>query len=149
MFDPTFWAIVLLYSMVAFITGHQGSHAFSIKTGLSTLNPVLTLLLGLYSLPFPILFLIWIGYKTIWWYAVSIFFMSLIFRLIWTKITIETGLVKSAWAISLLGIIIIPFLLFGIVKITLWSTDTSTLFEFCRKCPTTLIDKQEIINFFR
>src|SRR5437879_537507 len=123
--DAAFWLITVMYSIVAYLHGHQGSHLVAIKSGQATLNPILLGILRGYNwlLFMPWLFLIWYGYKTVWWYAVGAFVIAWVFRLLWTKIGVVTGAIKNAWAISLVGIPIIPVLLLVMVKLTLWSTE--------------------------
>jgi hypothetical protein len=117
------------------LLGHQGSHLVAIKFGQATLNPLLVTILLVYHWLFhPWLFLIWYGYKTIWWYGLAAFGIGLVFQLIWTKISAITGVIKNAWAISLSGIPIIPVLLIFMVKLTLWSTQTTSMLEPCRRC---------------
>jgi hypothetical protein len=131
-----FWAITVMYSLFGYFLGHQASHLAAINAGRATLNPVLTLVLLIYHwLFFPWLFLAWYGYKTVWWYAIAALAIGLAFRLSWTKIEIVSGAVRNAWAISLIGIPIVPVLLIFMVKLTLWATETSSLLEACRRCP--------------
>jgi hypothetical protein len=127
----------MMYSVLAYVHGHQGSHIAAIVSGQATLNPLFLWILLVYNWLFfvPWLFLIWFGYKTSWWYAVGALAIGFVFRLLWTKIGIVTGAIKDAWAISLIGIPIIPVLLLFMVKLTLWSTETSSLLDVCRRCP--------------
>lgn len=102
-------------------------------------RPLSTLSLSLFLLVYhwlfwPWLFLIWFGYKTAWWCGLAAFVIGLVFRLVWTKISAVTGAIKNAWAISLIGIPIVPVLLIFMVKFTLWSTETTSLLEPCRRC---------------
>jgi hypothetical protein len=125
-----------MYSWFAFFRGHQGSHLVAIKCGQATLNPMLvTILLVYHWLFWPWLFLIWLGYKAGWWYGLTAFIFGVAFRLVWTKISVVIEAIKNnAWAISLIGIPIMPLLLIFMVKLTLWSTETSSLLEPCRRC---------------
>jgi hypothetical protein len=113
-----------------------GCGGVEVGSGHATLSPLLFFILIVCGWLFhPWLFLIWYGYKTIWWYAVGVLAIGFVFQLLWTKIGIVTGAVKNAWAISLIGIPIIPALFFFMVTLTLWSTETSSLLEVCRRCP--------------
>ena len=133
---PGFLPIAVMYSLFAYFRGHQASHLAAVASAQAKLNPLLALVLLVYHWMFwPWLFLIWYAYKTVWWYAVAAFVIGLVFRLIWTKIEMVTGAVRNAWAISLIGIPIIPVLLILMLKLTLWSTETSSLLEGCRRCP--------------
>jgi hypothetical protein len=134
--DPALWLIAVIYSLLTYFLGHQASHLAWISAGQSRLNPLLTLILLVYHWLFhPWLFLVWYGYKTVWWYAFAVFGIGLVFRLIWTKIGIVTGAIRNAWAISLIGIPIIPVLLTFMVELTLRATETVSLLEACRRCP--------------
>ena len=112
--DSTFWVIASLYSLSSYFLGHQGSHLAALRAGTAVLNPVLVLPLVVYNwLSFlPLGFLIWCGYKTVWWYAVGTFLVGWVIRLAMIKIEMASGLTRSAWAISLLGILVIPASLF-------------------------------------
>jgi hypothetical protein len=128
--DAALWLIAAMYSFFAFFLGHQAGHLFAIKCGQATLNPLfVTILLVYHWLFWPWLFLIWFGYKTGWWYGLAAFVIGNVFRLVWTKISQVTGAIKNAWAISLIGIPIVPVLLIFMVKFTLWSTETTSLLE--------------------
>lgn len=118
-----------MYSLLAYFQGHQGSHLAAIKSGQAELNPVLLSILLIYNWLFfvPWLFVVWYGHKTVWWYAVGVFVIGWVSRLVWTKIGMVTGLIKNAWAISLVGILIIPALLLCMVELTFLSTETSSL----------------------
>jgi len=63
--DTTFWLIAVLYSLVAYLHGHQGSHLAAIKSRRAELNPVLLFVLLAYNWLFfvPWLLLVWYGYK--------------------------------------------------------------------------------------
>ena len=61
--------------------------------------------------------------------------IGLAFRLVWTKIGMVTGAITNAWAISSSGIPMIRVLLAFTVKLTLWSANTTSLLEACRRCP--------------
>lgn len=133
--DAALWLIAATYSLFAFFLGHQASHLVAIKSGQATLNPlIVTILLAYHWLFWPWLFLAWFGYKTAWWNGVGAFVIGLVFRLVWTKISSVTGAIKNSWAISLIGIPIVPVLLIFMVKFTLWSTKTTSLMEACRRC---------------
>jgi hypothetical protein len=133
--DISFWAIVIMYSGATFLHGHQGSHLAYLKIGSATLNPILILPMWIYNITFPfVLFSAWIAYKVSWKYSLLIIGMSFILRLVWTGIASATGANRNAWALSLLGIPVIPVLFIFMVRLTLSATDTNSLFDTCRKC---------------
>ncbi len=117
--DAKFYLISVLSSLVFYIRGHQASHAVAIRVGQAELNPALAIAMALsYWFAFPtILFLVWYGYKTEWWYAVDAFVLAVIIRLALTKIEIASGLVRSAWIISLSGIVILPIVIIALYAV--------------------------------
>ena len=119
MSDVTFWAIAILYSILQYFYGHQGSHVAHMAAGNANLSPTLTSVLLIYNWLFflPWIAIGWYGYKVGWKPAVLVLVLGWGLRLIWTKIGIETGAIRSAWAISLIGIPLIPLLLFAIVEL--------------------------------
>jgi hypothetical protein len=43
--DAAFWLIAIMYSILGYLHGHQGSHLAAIKSGQAELNPVLRMIL--------------------------------------------------------------------------------------------------------
>lgn len=124
MSNAALWLIAAMYSVFAYLRGHQASHLFAVSAGQATLNPLLITILLLYHWLFwPWLFLIWFAYKTDWRYGLAAFVIGLVFQLIWAKVASVTGAIKNAWAISLIGIPTMPVLLIFMVKLTLSSTE--------------------------
>ena len=113
MFDQTFLYIVLLYGMAVYFDGHQASHLMYIKEKRGDLNPTLTFILSLYAIShLPWLVLIWVGYRTTWYYPLVVILFAQPVRLALISIQDKLDLTQDAWAISLLGLIAIPFSLF-------------------------------------
>ncbi len=115
--DWKFYVISILSCCVFYFRGHQASHIVAITTGQAELNPALIKgMIFSYAFAFrwfgvfPLLFLVWYGYKTTWWLAAGAFIFAFVIRLVLTKIEIVSGLVRNAWAISLSGIVILPAL---------------------------------------
>lgn len=118
MFDQTFLYIVLLYGMAVYFDGHQSSHLMYIKEKRGDLNPTLTFILSLYAIShLPWLVLIWVGYRTTWYYPLVVILFAQPVRLALISIQDKLDLTQDAWAISLLGLIAIPFSLIGIILI--------------------------------
>ena len=116
--DGTFWAIAAANGLVGYFHKHQASHLAHLAIGNAELNPfLLHLLIGSYRWVYrwlvylPWAFLVWYGYKTVWWLAVGAWVAGWIFQLVLVKIEMATGLTRSAWAISLVGIPVIPVLI--------------------------------------
>lgn len=116
MFDELFFIIVLLYGVATYFHGHQGSHLAYIKIGEAVLNPFLTFVLWFYHITFlPWLAMIWLGYKTIWYYPLIVILAAQIVRFALVLIQDNLGLTQKAAFISLFGIVAIPAALVGIV----------------------------------
>ena len=81
--------VFALYSVVAWIIGHQASHIANLKTGQASLNWSLAFAMGLETF-LGLLFLVWFGYRTSWYQAVLLFVVSLAVRPV--LIVIERGL---------------------------------------------------------
>ena len=107
---------IVLYAFAAYLHGHQGSHLAYIKAGNAVLNPYLVFILWIYNITFlPWAALIWLGYKTIWYLPFGVLLGSLLIRPMLISIEQRTGLVKHAWAVSLMGIFFIPLCLGGML----------------------------------
>lgn len=118
MFDQIFLIIVLLYGVAAYFHGHQGSHLAYIKIGEAVLNPFITLVLWIYHITFlPWLTMIWLGYKTVWYYPIIVILAAQAVRFALVLIQDNLGLTSKAAYISLLGIVAIPTALAGIIII--------------------------------
>ena len=118
MFDQTFLYIVLLYGMAVYFDGHQASHLMYIKEKRGDLNPTLTFILSLYAIShLPWLVLIWVGYRTTWYYPLVVILFAQLVRLVLISIQDKLDLTKDAWAISLLGLVAIPVSLICIILI--------------------------------
>jgi hypothetical protein len=89
--DAAFWLVAVMYSLLTYLSGHQASHRVWVGSGHATLSPLLFFILIVCGWLFhPWLFLIWHGYKTIWWYAVGVLAIGFVVQLLWTKIGIVT-----------------------------------------------------------
>ena len=115
----TILLMTLLYGITTYFHGHQGSHLFNIKNGRATLNPLFLIILWAYNVTFlPWAVLIFIGYKTFWYYPVIILVLSQIVR--FSLVSLETTLKihKNAWMISLIGIVAIPISLLFLIYLS-------------------------------
>ena len=114
-----FWELAAISGLVGYFHGHQGSHIAAVKAGQAKLSPIFLVLLVVYNwLSFvPWLILGWYGYKTVWWYALVAIFVGWMFQLVFVKAEVMLGLAKSAWAISLAGIPLIPVALIVMAEV--------------------------------
>ena len=110
--------IFLVFAVVAWIIGHQSSHVAALKTGQATLGYWTATFMGLETFA-GLLFLIWYGYQTHWYYAVILLCFSLVARPLLIVIERIVGLTERAWIISVLGIVIVPVALAGLVWLVL------------------------------
>ena len=112
MFSESFLLITLLYGITDYFHRHQGSHLFAIRDGKATLNPFIVKIMQIFNLSFlPWLVLLWVAYKTVWYYPIAIILFSQIVSFGMVFLESKLNLTKSAWAISLLGLIAIPLCL--------------------------------------
>lgn len=109
--------MTIFYGISTYFHGHQASHLIYLKEGHQrnvgrvTLNPLLVLILWLYHIThLPWLILIFIGYKTIWYYPLIIILFSQIVR--FGLVAIEMRLKINGAIISLVGIVVIPVTLY-------------------------------------
>lgn len=112
-----FLVLVFAYSALSWFVGHQGSHLVAISKGDAELNPALGFLMKLTSsVPVYVGLLVWLGYRTHWYYPLVLFALSFLVRpLVFVSIERALGWDRSAWAISLIGILAIPLITFAMV----------------------------------
>ena len=104
----------ILYGITIFFWGHQGSHLAWIKAREASLNILLVLILYIYHITFlPWLALIYIGYKTLWYYPVIILALAQVIRLF--LVSIEMRFKWNGALISLTGILVIPISLIALI----------------------------------
>jgi hypothetical protein len=106
--------VFALYSVVTWIIGHQSSHIASLKNGQATLNWALAFVMGLETF-LGLLFLVWFGYRTLWYQAVLLLLVSLAVRPLLIIVERGLGLTQRAWLISTFGIILVPVLLVTLI----------------------------------
>lgn len=110
--------VFVVYAFVAWINGHQIGHIQYLKIGQATLDPwlVTPMVLGIWI---GMLFLIWYGYQTHWYYAVFLVCFSYLVRPFLVTIERRIGLTKQASMISMSGIVIVPIAVAGLVYLIL------------------------------
>jgi hypothetical protein len=108
--------VFTLYSVVAWIIGHPSSHIASLKSGRTTLNWGLAFVMGL-EMFLGLLFLVCFGYRTSWYQAVLLFFVSFAVRPLLIVVERGFGLTQRAWLISTSGVVLVPFLLVTLVLV--------------------------------
>jgi hypothetical protein len=122
MFSESFILITLLYGISAYFHRHQGSHLVAIRDGKASLNPVLVRVMQGFNLTFlPWLLMLWVAFETVWYYPILIILISQIISFGLVFIETKFNLAKSAWLISLIGVLAIPLCLSAIILIVLSS----------------------------
>ncbi len=107
----------IFYGIAAYFHRHQGTHLTQIKSGQVTLNTILVLILWSYNITFlPWLALIYIGYKTIWYFPVIILFLSQVVSFF--SVSLERKFNWNGALISLMGIIFIPIALIFLIYLS-------------------------------
>ena len=108
--------VLFIYSILAWIVGHQSSHIAYVRSGQGRFNSLLLFIMGLETF-FAFAFILWFGYRVSWYLAVILFVLSFFVRLILVAIEQRIGLTQRAWVISTSGIILVPALLVLLIMI--------------------------------
>jgi hypothetical protein len=113
--DGFVWKLAVVYSLINYVRGHQGSHVafYLAHSGEGyNVNPFVIKLLSFYVTPIfsPLWLLVYLYIEFGFQVVVAVFIVAFVLRLVWTKIGIVTGLIKVGWFISLSGIPVIPLL---------------------------------------
>jgi len=106
--------IIAVFSVAAWIIGHQSSHCVAIKTGRAQPMPILQNIMGLETF-LGFAFLGWFAYQIGIVDALILLGLSLVVRLFIVKAEVAVGLTKQAWIISTLGVAVVPVALGGLV----------------------------------
>jgi hypothetical protein len=103
--------LIILASFVSYFRMHQGSHLAYVNAYHTQLNPTLTLLmyLGRYTGP---IFLIWYGFKTVWYYPFLLMTVCIPGVIVLVSIEQAVRLTQRAWVISISGILFVPGLIY-------------------------------------
>lgn len=110
--------IIAIFSLAAWIIGHQSSHCLNITTGRVRPIPLVQNIMGLETFA-GFAFLGWFAYEVGVLEALTLMAISWILRLFIVKIEHITGLTQRAWLISTLGVVIVPIALGGLVWLIL------------------------------
>jgi hypothetical protein len=116
-------ALVTLFGLLGWFTGHQGSHCAYLSIGAThratPLNPFLRLIMEVETFS-GFGFLIWYAYMTGIYSALKLLGLALIFSLALYKVANWVGLNRQAWLISMSGIAIVPVLLLSLIWLVLF-----------------------------
>jgi hypothetical protein len=108
------FTLIVLASLASYFTMHQGSHLAWLSAGHSQLNPTLALLMSIEKYASPI-FLIWYGFKTVWYNPLLLIAICFPGTIVLVTIERTLGLTRKAWVISISGILFVPVLLYFMV----------------------------------
>jgi hypothetical protein len=107
--------LVILYAFTFYFSMHQSSHLTYLEVDRRVwLNPRLALLMSVEQI-IVVLFLIWYGYKTVWYYPFILAAIGVPMTFVLVMIEKAIKLHRSAWAISILGVFFVPMLLYLMV----------------------------------
>jgi len=95
---------------------HQASHLAYLEADWRVkLNPYVALLMSVDRI-IVVLFLVWYGYRTVWYYPFILAAIGFPATIVLTTIEHAMKLHRSAWAISILGILFVPVLLYLMIS---------------------------------
>jgi hypothetical protein len=105
------FTLIALASFVSFFRMHQGSHLAYVHVNHTQLNPTLTLLTYSVRYTGPI-FLIWYGFKTVWYYPFLLMAVCIPGVIVLVYVEKALRLTQRAWVISISGIIFVPVMVY-------------------------------------
>ena len=111
----SYMVLILLYTFTAYFIQHQKSHlAFLGADRRVQLNPLLSTLMAVEGIA-GLLFLVWYGYKTVWYYPMILVLIGIPTTFVLKIVEHAVKLHRIAWAISITGIVVVPILLYLMV----------------------------------
>jgi hypothetical protein len=107
--------LVILYTFTSYFSMHQSSHLAYLEVDWRVrLNPCVALLMSVEQI-IVVLFLVWYGYRTLWYYPLVLAATGFPMTFVLTAIERAMKLHKSAWAISISGVLFVPVLLYVMI----------------------------------
>src|ERR1700730_16022316 len=95
--------LVVLYTFTFYFSMHQSSHLAHLGANWRVrLNRFLAMLMSVEQI-IVLLFLVWYGYRTVWYYPLILVAIGFPATFVWTTIERAMKLHKNAWAISISG----------------------------------------------
>jgi len=108
--------LVILYTFTSYFSMHQSSPlAYLSADRRVRLNPCLAMLMSVEQI-IVVLFLVWYGYKTVWYYPLILAAIGFPMTFVLTTIEHVMRLHRSAWAISISGVLFVPVLLYLMIS---------------------------------
>ena len=105
------FTLIILASLASYFTMHEGSHLTWLSAGHARLNPTLALLMVVEKYASPV-FLIWYGWKTVWYYPMLLMVICFLGTIVLVTIERALKLTQKAWIISISGILFVPVLFY-------------------------------------
>ena len=103
--------LVILYTFTFYFSMHQASHLAYLEADWRVkLNRYLALLMSVEQI-IVVLFLVWYGYRTVWYYPLVLAAIGFPMTFVLTAIEHAMKIHRSAWAISISGLLFVPILL--------------------------------------
>jgi len=122
MMATSFVVLAVPYIFVSYFAMHRSSHlAYLSADPTITLNPIIVLLMRIEQIC-GLIFLIWYGYMTVWYKPILLIAIGFLGTFIIKGIEHALKLHRVAWAISIIGVLVIPFLLWFMV----WQVRSTT-----------------------
>jgi hypothetical protein len=108
--------LVILYTFTCYFSMHQSGHlAYLSADRRVRLNPCLAMLMSVEQI-IVVLFLVWYGYRTVWYYPLILAAIGFPMTFVLTAIEHAMKLHRSAWAISISGLLFVPMLLYLMIS---------------------------------
>jgi hypothetical protein len=111
--SPEFWELAACVALLNWFFSHIESHLRAMRGDKSiTLDPVLYGAVWLYHwfAWCPLLVPIYYGYRTVWWHGLVLLVTAVALRFVISVLEGGLKLQRQAWAISLVGLVLIPAL---------------------------------------
>jgi hypothetical protein len=108
--------LVILYTVTFYFFMHQSSHLAHLAADWRVrLNPCLAVLMSVEQI-IVVLFLVWYGYRTVWYYPLILAAIGFPMTFVLTAIEHAMKLHRSAWPISISGVLFVPMLLYLMIS---------------------------------
>ncbi len=102
--------LLIAYPVWYFFLGHQMTNVIYATRGLATHPPFLPFFAGAARV-LGAAFLLYFAYKSHWYFALILYLMGFVGQFVLVRIEMAFGFQKQAWAISLIGVLVLPIVL--------------------------------------
>jgi len=132
-----FWEMAVCVAVSLWLFSHIEGHLRAMRRDPTiTLNPALRAAIWFYHwfAWCPWILPMYYAYKTAWWHGLALVAASLAIRFVLGIVEYGLKLQRRAWAISVVGLVVLPILSVVALLILESATGTTDLFEHCRLC---------------